>query len=202
MSLLTLSIGAVAAAAVVWAMLAFNRLVRTRNLVRAGLSDIDVQLQRRHDLVPRLVEAVRAYAGHERSVLREVTEARARAEGSRAEGSSAVAERDAAERALAGGIGRLVLLAEDYPDLKAGESFRQLMADLVEVEGHLQHARRFYNGAVRELNTRIERFPDLVVARLAGFREAEFFSAGIEARTAPDVARPLAGGQLGEGPSA
>lgn len=186
MSLLALSLVAVVA---VWAVLAFNRLVRSRNLVRAGLSDIDVQLQRRHDLVPRLVEAVRAYAGYEQSVLREVTELRGRAEA-----STAVAERDQAERALAGGIGRLVLLAEAYPDLEAGESFRRLMADLVEVEGHLQHARRFYNGAVRDLNTRIQRFPDLVVARLTGFREAELFSAGIEARAAPEVARVLGAG--------
>lgn len=172
----------------VWAAVVFNRLVRVRNLMRAGLSDIDVQLQRRHDLVPQLVEVVRAYAGYERSVLREVTELRGRAER-----SSEVSERDAAEQALAGGIGRLVLLAEEYPDLKAGESFRQLMADLVEVEDHIQHARRFYNGAVRELNTRVQRIPDLLVARLTGFREAEFFSAGIEARATPRVAELLGG---------
>lgn len=176
----------------VWAVLVFNRLVRERNLMRAGLSDIDVQLQRRHDLVPQLVEAVRAYAGYERSVLREVTELRGRAER-----TSGVAERDEAEQALAGGIGRLVLLAEEYPDLKAGESFRQLMADLVDVEDHIQRARRFYNGAVRELNTYVQRFPDLLVARLTGFREAEFFSAGIEARATPQVARLLGAGATG-----
>jgi LemA protein len=180
---------------------AFNRLVRARNLMEAGLSDIDVQLQRRHDLVPRLVEAVRGYAGFERSVLQEVTELRGRAER-----SSAVSERDEAEQALAGGIGRLILLAEAYPDLKAGKSFRQLMADLVEVENHLQHARRFYNGAVRELNTRIQSFPDLLVARLAGFHETEFFSAGIEARATPEVGSLLGAGRpapaAGEGEDA
>lgn len=126
MSLGTWGIVGVAAMVAVWSVVVFNRLVRVRNLMRAGLSDIDVQLQRRHNLVPQLVEAVRAYAGYERSVLREVTELRGLAER-----SSEVSERDEAERALADGIGRLVLLAEEYPDLKAGESFRQLMADLV-----------------------------------------------------------------------
>lgn len=186
---LILILAALAAALLVWAIVLFNRLVGTRNLVRAGLSDIDVQLQRRHDLVPRLVESVRGYAGFEKSVLREITELRGRAEQ-----STQVAERNEAEQALAGGIGRLVLLAEAYPDLKAGENFRQLMGDLVEVENHLQHARRFYNGAVRELNTRVQSFPDLVIARATGFHEEEFFSAGIEARAVPEVAGVLGGG--------
>lgn len=192
MNLGTWAIIGVAVVITAWGVVVFNRLVRVRNLMRAGLSDIDVQLQRRHDLVPQLVEAVRAYAGYERSVLREVTELRGQAER-----TSGVTERDEAEQALAGGIGRLVLLAEEYPDLKAGESFHQLMADLVDVEDHIQHARRFYNGAVRELNTRVQRFPDLLVARLTGFREAEFFSAGIEARATPRVARLLGEGATG-----
>lgn len=178
-----------AAVAAIWVIAVFNRLVRARNLMRAGFSDIDVQLQRRHDLVPQLVEAVRAYAGYEQSVLSEVTELRGRAER-----SADPADRDRAEQALAGSIGRLILLAEDYPELKAGENFRQLMVDLVEVEDHIQHARRFYNGAVRQLNTRIQQFPDLVVARVAGFREGTFFSAEIEARAVPNVARVLGEG--------
>lgn len=165
-----------------WTIFAFNRLVRDRNLVRAGYSDIDVQLQRRGDLVPQLVEAVRAYAAYERNVLEEVTALRLRA----AEASE-VADRDQAESQLAGGIRRLVLLAEDYPDLKASDNFRQLADELVSVEDHLQHARRYYNGAVRQLNTRIQQFPDLVVARTLGFREADYFSADIEARVAPGI---------------
>lgn len=169
-----------------WAVRLFNGLVRARNLVRNGSADIDVQLQRRHDLVPQLVEAVRAYAGYEEAVLAEVTELRSRAE--RADG---IEERNEAEGALAGGIDRLVLLAEAYPDLKAADNFRQLMGDLVEVEDHLQHARRFYNGAARDLNTRIERFPDLLVARTTGFHPAPFFDAGIEASEAPRVDRLL-----------
>lgn len=163
-------------------VLIFNRLVRDRNLVRAGLSDIDVQLQRRHDLVPRLVEAVKGYAGFERSLLERVTEVRGRA--SRAEG---VDERDHQEAELAEGISRLVLLAEDYPDLKASENFRQLVDELVETEDLLQHARRYYNGAVRQFNTRVQQFPDLLVARALHFREAAFFSAAIEARVTPSV---------------
>ena len=139
--------------------------------------------------MPQLVEAVRAYADHEEAVLREATELRGRA-GQYAD----IAERDAIERKLAGDIGRLVLLAEAYPDLKADDNFRQLMGDLVEVEDHIQHARRFYNGAVRQLNTRVQQIPDLLVARLTGFREAEFFSAAIEARAVPDVARILGPG--------
>lgn len=167
----------------VYAVFVFNRLVRDRNLVRAGFSDIDVQLQRRHDLVPRLVEAVRGYAGFERSLLERVTELRGRASN-----TDDVGELDRNETALADGISRLVLLAEDYPELKAGENFRQLMEELVETEDHLQHARRYYNGAVRQFNTRIQQFPDLLVARALGFREAGFFSAAIEARMTPLVA--------------
>ena len=182
MSTGTLLLIAVLAVVLGWAIYVFNRLVRDRNLVRAGFSDIDVQLQRRGDLVPQLVEAVRAYAAYERGVLEEVTALR-----SRAAEAGEVTQRDRAESELAGGIRRLVLLAEDYPDLKASDNFRQLVDELVAVEDHLQHARRYYNGAVRQFNTRIQQFPDLVIARALGFREAAFFSADIEARVAPEV---------------
>jgi LemA protein len=173
-------------AALVWAIVIYNRLVRARNLVRAGFADIDVQLQKRHDLVPQLVESVRAYAGYEQRVLEDLTRLRGTA---RQAGD--VGERDAAEQALAGGIGRLVLLAEAYPELKAGENFRQLVSELTEVEDHIAHARRFYNGAVRQLNDRVQHIPDRFVAAAFGFREAAFFSAGIETRRAPDVAERL-----------
>ena len=176
----------------VWGVVIFNRLVRARNLVRNGFADIDVQLQRRHDLVPQLVEAVRAYSDHERQVFEEVTALRARAR--HAAGEHEAQAMAGAEVALAAGLGRLLLLAEDYPDLKATESFQQLTSELVEIEDKLSHARRFYNGAVRDLNTFIQRFPDLLVARLTGFEEATFFSADIEARSAPQVAGLLRGG--------
>lgn len=175
-----------------WAVVIYNRLVRARNLVHAGYADIDVQLQKRHDLVPRLVEAVRAYAGYEQSVLDEVTRLRGRAEETAAHPEQ-VTDRDAAEQALAGGLDRLVLLAEAYPDLKAGENFRQLVDELTVVEDDIAHARRFYNGAVRQLNDRVQHVPDRFVAGPFGFRAEAFFSAGIETRRAPDVGEALAG---------
>ena len=167
-------------AALGWAVFAFNRLVRLRNQVKAGWSDIDVQLMRRHDLVPRLVEAVRAYAGHEAGVLQRVAELRAEALQTRSPARLA-----GIEQALGQGVGRLLLLDEAYPELKASENFLRLQRDLVEVEDHLQFARRFYNGAVRELNDGVQRFPDLLVARALGFREAEYFQADAGAAAAP-----------------
>ena len=165
-----------------WAIAAYNRLVRLRNQVRAGWSDIDVQLMRRHDLVPRLVEAVRAYAGHEKAVLENVTELRAQAMQ-----TSSPARLAGLEGQLEAGLGRLVLLKEAYPDLKASENFLKLQNDLVEVEDHLQYARRFYNGAVRANNDAVQRFPDLVVARSFSFGEAEFYEADEGSRAAPRV---------------
>jgi LemA protein len=162
---------AVAVGVLLWALLAFNGLVRARNQVRAAFSDIDVQLTRRYDLVPQLVAAVRAYAGHERHALEAVTSLR-----SIAMHASSLGERSRVENALGDQVGRLVALAEAYPELKAGENFMQLSNGLVEVEDHLQYARRFYNGAVRQLNDRIQRFPDLLIARPLGFVDAEFYS--------------------------
>jgi len=170
----------------VWGILVFNRLVRARNLVHAGYADIDVQLQKRHDLVPRLVEAVRAYAGYEQTVLEDVTRLRGQAED-----AQDVTQRDAAEQALAGGLGKLILLSEDYPDLKAGENFRQLVDELTEVEDDIAASRRFYNGAVRQLNDRVQHVPDRFVAGPFGFHEETFFSADIETRRVPDVGTAL-----------
>src|SRR6056297_3911099 len=176
--------------ALVWVIVIFNRLVRARNLVRAGYADIDVQLQKRHDLVPQLVEAVRAYAGYEQSVLEDVTRLRGEAR-QKAGDADDVGGRDTAEQALAGGLGRLLLLAEAYPDLKAGENFRQLVTELTDVEDDIEQARRFYNGAVRQLNDRVQHVPDRFIAGPFGFREEAFFSAGIETRQAPDVGAAL-----------
>lgn len=177
---MTILILVLLAALAAWAVFAYNRLVRLRNQVRAGWSDIDVQLMRRHDLVPRLVEAVRAYAGHEKALLENVTALRAQAMATQS--PARLAE---VERALEQGIGRLVVIQEAYPDLKASENFLQLQRGLVEVEDHLQYARRFYNGAVRENNDGVQRVPDVLVARAFGFREAEFFEAGEGADQAP-----------------
>jgi LemA protein len=138
----------------------YNRLIKDRNQVRNAWSDIDVQLKRRHDLVPQLVAAVKAYADYEQATQVAVAELR-----SRSQAASHLPEKAALEDEMAAGLHRLVVLAEDYPDLQADENFRQLSTELTEVEDHLQYARRFYNGAVRIFNTRIESFPHLLVAR-------------------------------------
>lgn len=176
---------ALVAAALLWLVAVYNRLVRLRNQVRTAWADIDVQLLRRHDLVPQLVSAVGAYAGHERAVLETVTELRSRAMAQSSRPGLAQAE-DELERA----IGRLFVLKEAYPDLKASENFAQLQRDLVDVEDQLQYARRFYNGAVREHNDAIQRFPDLLVARPLGFAAEEFFDAGEPQRAAVKVEMP------------
>ena len=177
-------------AVLIWGIVIFNRLVRARNLVGAGFADIDVQLQKRHDLVPQLVEAVRAYAGYEQSVLEDVTRLRGQAH-EKAQHGDDVADRDAAEQALAGGLGKLIVLAEAYPDLKAAENFRQLVTELTEVEDDIEKARRFYNGAVRQLNDRVQHVPDRFIAGPFGFEQEAFFSAGIETRQAPDIGKAL-----------
>jgi LemA protein len=149
----------------------YNRLVADRNQVRAGWSDIDVQLTRRHELVPRLVEAVKGYASHERATLEAVTALR-----QRSTEVEQLALKAGLEQELEAGVRKLIALAEDYPDLKSSENFLALQRELVEIEDHLQYARRFYNGAVRVFNTRIESVPDLIVARLFDFQPAEFFA--------------------------
>jgi len=162
------------------AILLFNRLIKDRNRVHAAWSDIDVQLTRRHDLVPRLVEAVKAYAGHERSTMEAVTELRNQATVARR-----LADKAGLEDQLEAGVHKLLILAEAYPDLKANQNFLELQKELVEVEDYLQYARRFYNGAVRILNTRIETVPDNVIANMFQFQPAEYFEA--ENRAAPEV---------------
>jgi len=164
------SIALAAGALLVAAAWLFNRLVADRNLARQGYADIDVQLKRRADLVPQLVEAVRGYAAYEKALLTAVTELRAGALG-----AGAAAERFGLERKLGESLKQLVLLQENYPQLKADANFRDLSAKLVDVEDHLQFARRFYNGAVKQYVTRIESFPDVLVARLFGFAAMPFF---------------------------
>jgi LemA protein len=166
----------------VWAVFAFNRLVRLRNQVRAGWSDIDVQLTRRHDLVPMLVEAVRAYGSHEKSVFERIAALRSAAMATSSPSRLASVE-DALEREMS----RLMVIQEAYPELKASENFLKLQRDLVDVEDHLQYARRFYNGAVRELSDGLQRFPDLLIAKSFGFRPAEFFEAAAGAGLAPKL---------------
>lgn len=165
-----------------WVVVSFNRLVRLRNQVRAAWADIDVQLMRRHDLVPQLVAAVQGYARHERAVLEAVTELRTRALALRSP-----SQLGAVEAELEQALGRLVALQEAYPELKASSNFAQLQRDLVSVEEHLQYARRFYNGAVRDYNDTVQRVPDLLIARGTGFGIAEFFQTSDGERRAPAV---------------
>jgi LemA protein len=166
----------------IWAIVAYNRLVRLRNQVRTAWADIDVQLTRRHDLVPQLVAAVKGYASHERAVLEAVTTLRSQALGLTS--PSRLAEVEASlEQALA----RVLALKEAYPDLKSNENFAQLQRDLVEVEEHLQYARRFYNGAARDYNDAVQRVPDLAVARTFGFQPSEFYEAAEAERPAVRV---------------
>lgn len=167
-------------------ILVFNRLVRLRNQARTAWADIDVQLTRRHDLVPQLVAAVQGYIGHERSVLEGVAALRAQAMALKRNPELL----GQVEAELQRGLGRLFALQEAYPDLKASGNFSQLQRDLVQVEETLQYARRFYNGAVRDYNDAAQRFPNVLVARGLGFRDAEFFQADEAQRGAVAVEMP------------
>lgn len=165
-------IWALVGAAVLYAIVIFNRLVRTRQMANEAWSGIDVQLKRRADLVPNLVEAVKGYAAHERGVLEEVVRLRGAAA---ALPKDDVAHRAQAESALTVSIGRLIALAESYPDLKASRNFLELQQQLSTVEDELQMARRYYNGAVRNQNVLVQSVPSNLVAGLFGFREREYF---------------------------
>jgi len=159
---------------VAWVIWIFNRLVRLQQRARQAFSDIDAQLKRRHDLVPALVETVKGYAAHERTTLEEVTSRRAVA----SDAASDEAEPEArlgSENMLAGALRKLFALAESYPELKASQRFGMLQAQLAEIEDHLQHARRYYNAVVRDMNTAIATFPDMLVARPFGFQALPFF---------------------------
>lgn len=164
-------IAAIVVVALVWGVAIYNRLVRLRALVKEGFSGITVQLRRRADLVPNLVNTVQGYAAHEKAVFEEVTAHRADA--ANASGVAATAEADAA---FTGMLGRLLAVAEAYPELKADANFRQLQSELSEIEEQLQGARRYYNATVRDLNTSIQSFPDVLFARPLGFSEAEFYT--------------------------
>ncbi len=166
---------AVAGIVVVVALLAilYNRLVRDRNRVTAAWSDIDVQLQRRHDLIPQIVKAVDQYAGYERATLEAVTTLRM--EAMQLNVDSDADTRGKKEEELSAGVQQLIALAEAYPDLKANENFLNLQDQLVDTENYLQFARRFYNGSVRALNTRVESVPNNFIANMFGFQQKVYF---------------------------
>lgn len=167
-----------------YAVFAYNRLVALRQAWKQAFSDIDVQLKQRHDLIPNLVETVKGYAAHESGVFTKVTEARANA--MRATG---VAEKGAAEAALSGALGNLLAVAENYPQLKANENFRQLQDELTDVENKIAAARRFLNNAVAEYNTSVQQFPAALFAGAFGFTTAPMFELDA-AEKAEDMAAP------------
>lgn len=176
-------IGAVILLFLLWGVAIYNRLVRQRALVREGFSGINVQLRRRADLIPNLVSTVEGYATHERETLTQVIEHRGDAVS--AKGVAATAQADNVFSAM---LGRLMAVAEAYPDLKANQNFQQLQNELTEIEEHLQSARRYYNATVRDLNTSIQSFPNVLIARPMGFVEEDSYTdADASIQTAPVV---------------
>lgn len=174
---------AVVAVLLIGGVTIYNRLVNEQVRTDSAWSDVDVQLQRRHDLIPNLVETVQGYAEHERETLERVTEAR-----QQAVDASGLAEQVEAEGALTSALRQLFALSEDYPELRAAGNFRQLQTQLDEIEEALQDARRYYNATVRDYNTMRRQFPANLVAGPLGFGRREFFELEDEqARTAPDV---------------
>jgi LemA protein len=164
------AIGFTALALVCLGIFTFNDLIASRNQVRAAWSGVDIQLQRRHDLVPQLVTTVQAYAAHESATLTAVAKLRT-------QGAASIADRGQAEQQMAAHIQRLLALQENYPQLKASDNFLQLQRDLVAIEDQLQQARSVYNQTVLDYNTSIQNFPLLLFARPFGFLPAEFFQA-------------------------
>ncbi len=167
------------------AVIIYNRLVALRVETDSAWADIDVQLKRRHDLIPNLVETARGYAGHERETLESVTAARTAAMQVQ---DAPPEQRAGAENALTSALGRLFALAESYPQLRAAEPFQELQRSLSAVEDGIQNARRYYNATVREFNTRVAQFPSNIVAGIASIRAREFFEIEApEQREAPQV---------------
>lgn len=171
------------AAILVVVIVMYNRLVAKRQLASNGWSDIDVQLKRRADLIPSIVSAVKGYAAHERALFEEIAARRTKA----IDAGDDPAARAAAEGALARPVGRLMAVAESYPDLKASENFLALQRELAETEDKIEMARRFYNGAVRELNTLIASVPSNLVANAFGFKERQYFEIADSDRATPKV---------------
>ena len=153
-----------------WIIISYNSLVRLRNRAKEAWADIEVQLKRRHNLIPNLVETVKGYAAHEREVLEKVTEAR-----TKAMGAQTMQEKREAENFLSQTLKSLFAVAENYPDLKASQNFLELQRELRDTEDKIQAARRFYNANVRDLNTKIESFPTNIIAKLFGFKKMDLF---------------------------
>lgn len=160
----------------------YNNLVGLRNRVKNSYSQIDVQLKRRNDLIPNLVETVKGYAGHEKGVLEEVTKAR-----TSVMNASSIEETSAADNQLTGALKSLFAVAENYPELKANSNFQQLQSELSETEDKISYARQFYNDVVLKYNNACQQFPSNIMAKLFGFNEEAFFEAPAEERAVPKV---------------
>lgn len=156
-----------------WVVMTYNGLIRLKNRVEEAWSDIDVQLKRRYDLIPNLINTVKGYATHEKELFEKVTEAR-----TQAMGAGSTGEKAEAENALSGTLKSLFAVAENYPELKANQNFLELQRELTDTEDKIQASRRFYNGNVRDFNTKIEVFPNNVFASILNFSKREFFEAG------------------------
>lgn len=170
---------AVLAAVVIWGIFAYNNFVRLVQRTKEAWADIDVQLKRRYDLIPNLIETVKGYAAHERQTLDAVTEARANATKVHVDPSNITPEQIAAmsgaEAALTQSLGKLLAIAEAYPDLKANQNFAQLQTELADTENKIQAARRFYNGNVRDLSIGLRSFPGNIIGGMFNFKEEEYF---------------------------
>ena len=167
---------------VVWGIVSYNGLVKIKNRVESAWAQIEVQLNRRHDLIPNLVETVKGYATHEQSTLEAVVAAR-----NRAVAAGSPGEQAEAEKAVTGALANVFALSEAYPDLKANESFLSLQSELSETEDRIAYARQYYNDSVNQYNDKIQSFPGVIIARRAGFSEREYFQAPGEARGPVEV---------------
>src|SRR5215468_7993141 len=178
MSTSTMIVLAMIVVLIIWAIGIYNSLISMRQRVNQAYADIDVQLRQRHDLVPNLVETVKGYAAHERGTLDEVVKAR-----NAAVSAQGPAQQAAAENMLSGALRQLFALAESYPDLKASANFQQLQAELTDIENKIASSRRFFNNAVQEYNSGIQRFPAALFAGALGFSQKQFFDLGTERQT-------------------
>jgi LemA protein len=178
----TIIVLAVIVVFVLWAVAVYNGLISMRQRVNQAFADIDVQLKQRHDLVPNLVETVKGYAAHERGTLDEVVKAR-----NAAVSAQGPAQQAAAENMLSGALRQLFALSESYPDLKASANFQQLQAELSDLENKIAASRRFFNNAVQEYNTGIQRFPAALFAGAFGFAQKDYFDLGDDRKAVSDA---------------
>lgn len=177
-------IGAILFILLLWVIGTYNGLIRLRNHCRESWADIDTELKRRHDLIPNLVETVQGYAAHEKRLLQQITESRAKANAHH----DRVLDLCSAENELVRGVTRVFAVAENYPDLKADQNFLQLQRELVNTEDRIQAARRFFNANVRDLNNRVEMFPSSIIAGMTTIQKEDFFEVeSLSIREAPAV---------------